>query len=252
MSILDKLFGKNKQEELAYVYEGKDRLSIIKTETNKELRFNNIVYSKLSDDSIYTGSYWDYFTPLPALYKEPKILMIGLGGGTIVIQFLKLFADKNIHIDAVEISEKMIELARKFGLREDKKVAVINADGAEYIRNNKNVYDIIILDAYTADMIPAPFIQDRFIKDSNAALTEDGILAINYTLGFRALMYLEPYLARLRRYFKVYKINPPMSGNMIILCSKKLDKEEIKTKVLSSIKTSQENAHVINEYKSIN
>ncbi len=252
MNIFDKIFRKNKQEEVAYAYDGKDKLSIVKTGANKELRFNNIVYSKLSEDSVYTGSYWDYFTPLPALYEEPKILMIGLGGGTIAIQFLKLFPNKNLHIDAIEISEKMIKLAKDFGLRENKKVDVINADGLEYVKKRKNVYDIIILDAYTADRIPAPFIQDEFINDCAAALTNDGILAINYALGFTAIVYLEPYLSRLRKLFKVYKITPPMSGNMIIICSKSLDKESIKNKLLSKVKNTGDNSHVINEYASLN
>ena len=40
------------------------------------------------------GKDWDYFTPLPLLYDKPNILMIGLGGGTIVYQINKLYSRK--------------------------------------------------------------------------------------------------------------------------------------------------------------
>lgn len=253
MGIFDNLFKRSKPKELSSIYDNEtDKLSIVKTDTNKELRFNNIVYSKLSDNSVYTGSYWDYFTPLPALYKKPNILMIGLGGGTIAIQMLKLFPAKKLHIDAIEISENMIKLAKEFGLKESAKLAIINADGSRFVKKEKNTYDIIILDAYISDRIPNVFIQEGFIRDCFSALTNNDILAVNYALGLHALIYLEPYLSRLREYFKVYKVNPIMSGNMIIICSKALDKEKILHDITSSIKENKENGHVLREYKSMN
>lgn len=184
------------------------------------------IFSKLKNNSIYTHSYWDYFMPLPALYKSPKVLVIGLGGGTIPYQLEKLYS--NISIDAVEIDPNMIALSRQF-LPERLRANLINADGIEYIKSTPNTYSLIILDAFHKHLeIPKAFFSDEFIDNANRALSEIGILAINYAFTIGNSIEFNSQLSKLKKYFSVSILRPSnLSGNYIIICSKHFTKEQL-------------------------
>jgi spermidine synthase len=249
IEILNRLFRSFRHEEEIYsVKDNDDTISVIDYGEERALKLNNVVYSRLNKKSIYTGSYWDYFTPLPALFNNPRILMIGLGGGTVAFQLKKIFG-KKVTIDIVEISRKMVEAAKYFLPVKLDKVSIIVDDGVKYIKTRHDFYDIIILDAYEGDHIPQPFFEDEFISAAHSALKSEGVLAINYALNLSALVYLEHYLKSLRRYFKTYTINNPFtSGNMIILCSKSMEKKDILEKIKKKVKQTKDNKPVLVGY----
>jgi spermidine synthase len=234
-------------ETLAEERYGEDKLWIAGSDEGKTLKFNDIVYSRIIKNSIYTGYYWDYFTPLPSLYKKPKVLMIGLGGGTVAMQLTRIYK-KGIKVDTVEINEKIIKLAKKFLGNDAKKFKILLDDGAKYIKRASG-YDVVILDAYEADYIPEVFLGEEFVKDAFNALSDDGILAINYALNFKAFINLQSYLYRLERLFKVYEIRPLLSGNIIVIASKRLEKEAIVEQIKKNFKMTKENHGVIEQYE---
>ncbi len=244
------LFRRKSSEKLIYSSkEGDDTISVVENDEERSVKLNNITYSRLNKKSIYTNSYWDYFIPLPALYKKPKILMIGLGGGTIAFQLKKIFGEK-VSIDIIELSKKMVEASKYFLPKKLTGVKIIIEDGASYIKTKTDYYDIIILDAYEGDHIPSVFLANEFAADVNKALKNNGVFAVNYALSLSALVYLEHYLKDLRKLFNVYTINNPFtSGNMLILGSKSFNRDEILKKIKEDFKENDENKTVLMGYR---
>ena len=232
MSLLKRIFlGRPDEKVLRRITRKGVTLSITENEDEKILKYNNIIYSRVNKKSVYTNSYWDYFAPLPLLYSSPKMLMIGLGGGTVIVQLNQLFGGE-VSLKVVELDKDMIKISKDFLPKGLKNTTINQGDGAKFIKGKNGAYDIIALDAYTGDRIPQVFLQDEFIRDAYEALGDEGVMGINYALNLNALIHMERYLSALRKLFKVYTINNPLSsGNMIILCSKKLDKEQMLEKL---------------------
>jgi len=89
-----------------------------------------------------------------ALVEKPqRVLIVGLGGGTIP-SFLHKHYPKTT-IDAVDIDPDVVTVAKKFfGFREDSTMRAHVADGRRFIEECRDPYDIIFLDAYGSENIP--------------------------------------------------------------------------------------------------
>ena len=251
MNVINKIIERIKGEKIIKTEkDDKKILTLTKGPDGLSVKFNGITYSRRNENKLFTGSYWDYFTPLPLLYQKSNILMIGLGGGTIVYQIKRLYG-KKVQMDVVEIDEKMIELAEDFIPEDIKKVNLFLEDGIKFLNKNKKKYELVFLDAYDGDKIPDEFLDEKTVESINNALTEEGVLAINYAMSFKAIVFLQNYINKLKKYFKVYLVNNPLgSGNTIILCSKKMDKKEILEKV-NQMKLEEDNANVLKGYNNM-
>jgi spermidine synthase len=222
-SFWDFVFAKRKT--LYTEMSGSNKLSIVEWGNERILFFNNIPYSKLTRGSLYTASYYDFFVPLPSIYKKDKVrvLIIGMGGGTMPYQ-LKGFYGKKLEITAVEPDKKVIGIAKRFIPNGLDGIKVVNMGGFEYLESASRKYDLIILDAFVRDHIPGKFYSPEFIKMAKNSLEKDGILAINFAFH---VVKLPGYLLRLKKQFNVYTMKHILFGNYIIICSKSLDKDEI-------------------------
>lgn len=251
MNIINKMIEKMKGERVIKTEKDDNRiLTLTKGPDGISVKFNGITYSRRNENSIFTGSYWDYFTPLPLLYDKPNILMIGLGGGTIVYQINKLYGRK-VTMDVIEIDEKMVDLAKDFIPEEIKKINLFVEDGIEFLKKSRKKYELVFLDAYDGDKIPDEFLDEKTVENIDKVLTEKGVLAINYAMSFKAIVFLQNYINKLKKYFKVYLVNNPLgSGNTIILCSKKMDKTELLERI-NKMKLEDDNMHVIKGYNNM-
>jgi len=176
------------------------------------------IYSISNDDNYYTNNYWDLFMPLPGLYSRPRVLLIGLGGGTIARQIRALY--KAASIDAVEIDNDIAELATKHFDMGDANVIV--ADGAEFVKKVDSHYDLIILDAFEGSKVPDAFMSKEFFDNTYNALSKEGILAIN------SMDTINTAATSASR-FNVYALRSSIApGNNITICSKARDAAQIK------------------------
>ncbi|CAJ0595278.1 unnamed protein product [Cylicocyclus nassatus] len=100
---------------------------------------------------------------------DAKILLIGLGGGTINNFLHQIFPQMSL--TAVEIDGQMINVARKwFGLLEDDHQRVIKADGVTFLADSVkkgDSYDAILLDA------GGPQLESDFICPHKSFLKKD-------------------------------------------------------------------------------
>jgi spermidine synthase len=114
-----------------------------------------------------------------AVPEDPKrVLVVGLGGGTIP-QFLRRHFPK-LAIDVVELDPAVVQVAGNyFGFRPDDRMRVFVDDGRKFIENSEPGYDVIYLDAYSADSVPYSLTTSEFLQATKDALAPDGVVVGN-------------------------------------------------------------------------
>ncbi len=92
-------------------------------------------------------------------YKVQKILILGLGGGTLAKLLRKKYP--NAKITGVEIDPVMIELGKKY-LDLDKYKIDIKVEDTNKFKFDK--YDLVVVDMYSGDNFPKEFESEEFLK----------------------------------------------------------------------------------------
>ena len=107
-----------------------------------------------------------------------KMLIIGLGGGSIPKKVQKEFPD--LEIDAVEIDPEVIKVAKDyFNVKENKNLRLHAMDGRLFLNRTQNQYDIILLDAYFTDAVPFHLTTKQFFELAQKKLAPNGIIVAN-------------------------------------------------------------------------
>lgn len=110
-----------------------------------------------------------------------RILIIGLGGGTLPKTLHQLYPEAKI--DSVEIDPAVVEVAKRFfGFEESENVKVIERDGRVFVKQAQRFnreYDFIILDAFNGDYIPEHLMTKEWLEEVKSILTDDGVVVAN-------------------------------------------------------------------------
>jgi spermidine synthase len=133
-----------------------------------------------------------------------RILMVGLGGGSISTYLGRAMPD--MEIDVVELDPGVIAAGRKyFGLQETDKVRFIESDGRVFLNRNKEPYDLILLDAYRELGVPFHLLTREFYQLVKARLAPGGAVASN--LSGNTKLYVSS-LATFRAVFATVDVYP--------------------------------------------
>lgn len=117
--------------------------------------------------------------------EQKKVLIVGLGGGSMV-HFLQKHAP-DCEVDAVEIDPVVVQLAeRYFAVKRNKNVRLIVADAFDYFNKNETKYDVIYMDAFlkpsasTDDTgVPLRLRTIDFYKQLQSRLNDGGSVVFN-------------------------------------------------------------------------
>ncbi len=155
------------------------------------------------------------------LNPDPKrILIIGLGGGTMSNTLAQLFP--NSRIDNIEIDNAVINVARRyFDFHESELIKTHNQDGRIFIKRallKKQTYDWIILDAFNGDYIPEHLLTKEFLQEAKHLLSENGILTAN-TFSLSEL-YAHESATYKAVFGDFYQVKSLVNSNRIILVSR--------------------------------
>lgn len=116
--------------------------------------------------------------------KPDRVLIVGLGGGTIPTFLRKRMP--GLTIDAVDIDPEVVAVAKShFEFREDAKMRAYVDDGRHFIEQRDGHYDIIFLDAFGTENIPYSLATREFLVSVKRALTPRGVV-IGNVWGSRA------------------------------------------------------------------
>jgi spermidine synthase len=152
-----------------------------------------------------------------ALVEKPeRILIVGLGGGTIPSFLHKHYPQTTI--DVVDIDPDVVDVAKKlFGFREDRTLHAYVKDGRRFVEQCRDPYDVVFLDAYGSDNIPYHLATREFLQAVRRALTPRGVVVGNvWSRGSNPL-----YDSMVRTYQEVfdelYIFDVRGAGNKILL-----------------------------------
>ena len=139
------------------------------------------VQSCIKDDFSLTGMYYDNLLISPYLVKEnPKVLVLGNGTGTYATM-MKEYLHCECDITAIEIDQRIIDLSYEY-FQMNEEVNVICDDGRNFIARDNNVYDIILVDAYTSISAPFHMTTVEFFTLVRDHLSDDGLMMMNINM----------------------------------------------------------------------
>ncbi len=185
-----------------YIDKGGPLLSLA-TRVRSQTNFHSIV--DLADPDAMPVPYARTM-PVALLYPQAvrHILMVGLGAGSISTYLGRAMPE--VQIDVVELDPGVIAAGRKyFGLGETDKVHFIEADGRVYLNRSKDLYDLILLDAYRELGVPFHLLTREFYALVKQRLAPGGAVASN--IAGNTKLYLST-LATLRTVFSTVDVYP--------------------------------------------
>ncbi|HZV97643.1 MAG TPA: polyamine aminopropyltransferase [Methylophilaceae bacterium] len=144
-----------------------------------------------------------------------NVLAIGLGGGS-VPKYLYHHVPE-IKTRVIEINPQIIHIARShFEVpQDDNRFEVVEGDGVLYLRENEAAAQALMIDAFDSRGIPPDLCSQEFFDSCAAALTADGIFAINLWSSDKNF---DVYLARIELSFnqRVLVLPTGWPGNMVV------------------------------------
>ncbi|MCE3234645.1 MAG: spermidine synthase, partial [Vampirovibrio sp.] len=142
------------------------------------LLLDGMVMTSERDEFIYH----EMIAHIPMLaHPNPKnVLVIGGGDGGTIREVLKHPSVERAVL--CEIDGDVIEVSKKYlpsiaGKLDDPRVEIEVRDGAAYIANHKNTFDVILIDSTDPIGPGEKLFTQEFYQNTLAALTENGIMA---------------------------------------------------------------------------
>ena len=150
--------------------------------------------------------------------EEPKkFLMIGLGGGTISTYLGRYMPETAI--DTVEIDPGVTAAAKKyFGIKEITRIRYLDGDGRVFLNRNKQLYDLIMIDAFHGGYIPFHLLTREFYDLVKLRLTPGGAAIFNIHEG--TLLHLSA-IVTLRAVFPTVHLYPSGEGEVAVVVTPK-------------------------------
>lgn len=140
---------------------------------------NNTLQTFVGIDNDLQYSIWSwahYFPTAASIFpKKSKVLLLGLGGGTLVKQLQRL----DFETDVVEIDKRIRDVSYDF-FNLDRSTNVVIDDARHYVRTTDKKYDIVIFDTFLSEAVPEHLITVEGFKDTKKILNPGGMVMINF------------------------------------------------------------------------
>lgn len=168
--------------------------------------------TNLRDPDDLPVHYTRYMTvALPYPEAPNNILMIGLGGGSISTYLGRAMPETAI--DTVEIDPGVIAAARRyFGIRENARVKYLAGDGRVFLNRNKQLYNLILVDAFHGGYVPFHLLTKEFYTLIKQRLAPGGAAAFNVHDGTK--LYVST-VKTLKEVFPTVHLYPTGEGEVI-------------------------------------
>ncbi len=131
----------------------------------------------LDHDLQYSIWSWSHYFPAAAsIYPEgSEVLLLGLGGGTLVKQFNRL----GFNTDVVEIDKRIYDVSVDY-FNLDPATNVIIDDARHYIKTTDKKYDIVIFDTFLSESVPEHLLTLEGFEDAKKCLKPGGMIMSNF------------------------------------------------------------------------
>jgi len=147
--------------------------------------------------------------------RSQKILMIGLGGGSISSYLGRYLPDAQV--DTIEVDPGVIGAAKKyFGLKETPRVRYLEGDGRVFLSRNPATYDLILVDAFHGGYVPFHLLTKEFYTLVKQRLAPGGAAAFNVHDNTKLFAST---LLTLRSVFASVHLYPTRLGETIVVAT---------------------------------
>jgi spermidine synthase len=157
------------------------RLTVAEDDDSRYLRFDNSVQSAMYVHQPYRTRfrYTDFFHLGLAYNADARnVLHIGLGAGSSQKRMLREFP--RLRLTTVEIDPAVVDVAyRWFALPRDPRLRVEVGDGRRFLAANDARWDVIVIDAFFADAVPAHLVTQEFLELVRTRLAPGGVVVTN-------------------------------------------------------------------------
>jgi spermidine synthase len=152
-----------------------------------------------------------------AFVEAPRrILVVGLGGGTIPGFLHKHYP--RTRIDVVDIDPDVVDVAKRFfGFQEGETLHAYVDDGRRFIEQCRDPYDIIFLDAFGAESIPYHLATREFLEAVRKALTPKGVVVANVWSSNSNRLYESMVRTYQDVFDELYIVEVRNAGNRILV-----------------------------------
>lgn len=196
---------------------GDNKFEVRTAGASVRLYSNGVLHSQYNPNKPISGAIWDLLV-LPGFFlKHPpkKVLVLGLGGGSVIHLIRHFFPSCDIH--CVELEKQHIHIAKRyFKIPDD--ITVIHGDAYQYLANTSVKYDWILDDVFQhisgEPERDVPF-EDIFSLYENV-LVKDSVLSMN-TIGVSQLKQLREHK---RAFQQSYVMRHPLYDNAIVTFTK--------------------------------
>jgi spermidine synthase len=149
-----------------------------------------------------------------------RILIVGLGGGTLPMAFAELLPTASIV--SVEIDDAVLRAARKyFKYKESERIKTEIEDARIWIKRavkRKETFDLVVLDAFNGDYIPEHLMTREFLQEVSALLGDNGLVLAN-TFSSSKLYHSES--VTYQSVFPALRMLKTVKGNRVLLAAKR-------------------------------
>lgn len=152
-----------------------------------------------------------------------RVLVIGLGGGTVPKQFVHYYPDTTV--DVVEIDPMVVDVAQKyFKVEPSDRLRIHLGDGRLFLKRSTEKWDLIVIDAYTTnrygDTTPPHMVTAEFFTEVSRHLSDGGILHYHCAFnGTKLLLALQKTIATVFPY--TYELGGEIMGSNVALITPK-------------------------------
>jgi spermidine synthase len=138
------------------------------------------VHSVWRPDSVLTGGIWDAFLAIPPLLWRDleRVAILGNAAGT-TARALGVYYP-HASVDGVELDSAVSRVGRRFfGMGDNPRLVVHDADARPFLRSTDELYDLIVVDAYHQPYVPFYLATREFFRLVRERLAPGGIVALN-------------------------------------------------------------------------
>jgi spermidine synthase len=147
--------------------------------------------------------------------QPQRILMIGLGGGSISSYLGRYLSDARV--DTIELDPGVIGAAKKyFGVKETSRVRYLEGDGRVFLNRNAATYDLILVDAFHGGYVPFHLLTREFYTLVKQRLSPGGAAAFNVHDNTKLFAST---LLTLRSVFASVHLYPTRLGETIVVAT---------------------------------
>ncbi|MFC1790155.1 spermidine synthase [Patescibacteria group bacterium] len=156
---------------------------------------------------------------LPQDWEVPVVLLLGVGGGTVINVLKKRWPLAKI--TGIEIDKQMITVAKAyFQLDQISGLRLICKDAQKVVSGGKGGlekgrFDLILVDMYRGKDLPSFVTKEVFMKRIKALLSFGGVAVFNYLLDEKGRETVYDFEGNLKKFFPKIKLVQTLSNSLI-------------------------------------